>query len=202
MGFISKLWKALWAPSMKPLGLLLGGGLFVGAFGILFFNFVMMEGTSTLEFCATSCHEMKLPYEEYKKSVHYSNPSGVRATCADCHVPHMHSLGTWVDKVMAKMHAALEIYHWVLGTYDTEEKYEAGRWEMANSVWAKMRKNDSAECRYCHDFEAMKLEEQDRSARKKHVRAMKEGKTCIDCHQGIAHKEPEEPEEPEAKEED
>jgi len=39
----------------------------------------------------------------------------------------------------------------------------------------------------------MNLELQDRSARKKHdpERLAKSGKTCIDCHQGIAHNLPE-----------
>lgn len=200
MSFIKNMWTKLWKPSKLSLGVLLGGGLLAGAFGIMFFNFVLMEGTSSLEFCATSCHEMSLPYKEYKESAHYNNPSGVRATCADCHVPHMYSFGSWFDKVMAKMQAALEIYHWIIGTYDTHEKYEAGRWKMANSVWDKMKARDSAECKYCHAFDAMKLEEQDRSAKKKHARAMKEGLTCIECHQGLVHEEPEEPEEEEAEE--
>jgi cytochrome c-type protein NapC len=39
---------------------------------------------------------------------------------------------------------------------------------------------------------------QDRSARSKHSAATDKGETCIDCHKGIAHKEPEEPEETEA----
>ena len=48
----------------------------------------------------------------------------------------------------------------------------------------------SAECRNCHDFTSMDLSEQDRSARKKHSRAIDEGETCIDCHKGIAHRLP------------
>ncbi|PVV19814.1 MAG: cytochrome C, partial [gamma proteobacterium symbiont of Ctena orbiculata] len=41
------------------------------------------------------------------------------------------------------------------------------------------------------------LSEQDRSARKRHPKAMDEGKACIDCHKGVAHEEPDEPDEPE-----
>ncbi len=37
----------------------------------------------------------------------------------------------------------------------------------------------------------MDLSEQDRSARKRHERAVAKGETCIDCHEGIAHKLPE-----------
>ena len=58
-----------------------------------------------------------------------------------------------------------------------------------------MRKTDSRECRNCHDFTAMDLSEQDRSARKKHAKAPERGKTCIDCHKGIAHEYPSRPKE-------
>jgi cytochrome c-type protein NapC len=30
-------------------------------------------------------------------------------------------------------------------------------------------------------------------ARKRHSKAMDEGKTCIDCHKGVAHEEPDDP---------
>ena len=50
----------------------------------------VLEQTNTTEFC-TSCHSMQWVKEEWMESVHYKNASGVRAECADCHVPH--SLG-------------------------------------------------------------------------------------------------------------
>ena len=63
---------------------------------------------------------------------------------------------------------------------------------MANAVWKKMKASGSRECRNCHSFEHMDYEDQDRSAAKKHKWAIENGKTCIDCHQGIAHELPEE----------
>ena len=44
-----------------------------------------------------------------------------------------------------------------------------------------------------HSLEAMELDKQDRSARKKHTleRMQEKGETCIDCHKGIAHQLPE-----------
>jgi len=41
----------------------------------------------------------------------------------------------------------------------------------------------------------MATDEQDKIARKKHAKARDEGKTCIDCHKGVAHDMPDEPEE-------
>ncbi len=161
--------------------------------GILFtglFN-TGLSSTNEMEFC-TSCHSMKVNLEEYKETIHYKNPSGVRATCADCHVPK-----EFGPKIVAKVLAYKDVVHEILGTIDTKEKYEARRWEMASRVWAKMKATDSRECRTCHDWDQMDLSSQDRIARKRHGRAQDEGKTCIDCHKGIAHEEPDEPEEPE-----
>lgn len=143
--------------------------------------------TNEVEFC-TSCHTMQWNFEEYKQSVHYKNASGVRATCADCHVPK-----EFFPKVASKVTALKDVYHQVAGTIDTKEKFDAHRWEMANRVWARMEATDSRECRSCHDFGNMDLSAQDRFARKKHSRAEMKGQTCIECHQGIAHKQPDRP---------
>ncbi len=143
--------------------------------------------TNEMAFC-TSCHSMQINLEEYQETVHYKNASGVRATCADCHVPK-----SFFPKVAAKVLAAKDVYHELAGTVDTREKYEAHRWDMANRVWAKMKATDSRECRSCHDFDTMDLSAQGRSARRKHERAAEEGETCIDCHQGIAHTQPDPP---------
>jgi nitrate/TMAO reductase-like tetraheme cytochrome c subunit len=161
------------------------------AAGILFwggFN-TALEYTNRMEFCV-SCHEMRdTVYEEYKTTVHYKNASGVQATCADCHVPR-----PWTHKVVRKVKATKELYHKVAGTIDTAEKFEQHRWTMANRVWDEMRATNSRECRNCHDFSNMDLSEQDRYSSKRHSRAIDRGETCIDCHQGIAHKMPREPE--------
>ena len=143
--------------------------------------------TNQMEFC-TSCHSMQINLEELKETVHYKNASGVQTTCADCHVPK-----AFFPKVYAKIMAAKDVYHHLIGTIDTREKYEAYRWKMANAVWDKMRSNDSRECRSCHEYQNMDLSEQGRSARKKHARAPMKDKTCIDCHAGIAHFEPDDP---------
>jgi cytochrome c-type protein NapC len=144
--------------------------------------------TNEMEFCV-SCHTMQTNYNEYKESLHYKNQSGVQATCSDCHVPK-----PFVPKMITKLVAAKDIYHEIIGTIDTPEKFEAHRWDMASRVWKKMRDSDSRECRSCHEFANMDLSEQGRSARSRHAKAEEKGQTCIDCHTGIVHNEPEEPE--------
>mgnify|MGYP001031141501 CR=1 FL=1 len=86
--------------------------------------------TNEMEFC-TSCHSMQVNLEEYKQTIHYKNPSGVQATCSDCHVPK-----EFLPKMVAKIMAAKDVYHEIMGTIDTPEKYEAHRWGMASAVWA------------------------------------------------------------------
>ena len=171
----------------RRLGVVLVSVVFIA--GILFAGLFStgLAYTNEMDFCV-SCHSLQIPYEEYKESLHYKNQSGVQATCADCHVPK-----PFIPKMIAKVVAMKDVYHEIAGTIDTPEKFEAHRWDMASRVWARMERNDSRECRSCHEFSNMDLSEQGRSARSRHASAEERGKTCIDCHKGIVHYEPYEP---------
>ena len=157
------------------------------ALGILLwsgFNSLVAH-TNNTEFCI-SCHELRnTVYQEYKESTHYKNPAGVRVGCPDCHVPR-----SWGAKMLRKIQASNDIYHKVVGSIDTPEKFEAKRMQLAERVWASMEASDSRECRNCHSYEAMDFKHQSRRGAKKMNVAMKNGKTCIECHKGIAHNLP------------
>ncbi len=192
---LRRLIAALRQPPKAGVGLgrliaAVSGGLVLVAlvlYGVVFYP--LMEATNTTEFCI-SCHSMQATvYQEYKKSVHYSNRAGVRAGCPDCHVPKQ--LG---PKLVAKVRAAKDVWHEMLGTIDTPEKFEAHRWRMANTVWAMMERTDSATCRSCHTLESMDLNAQDRIAARRHRSALAEGKACIACHKALVHKRPRAPE--------
>ncbi|MBS1190088.1 MAG: periplasmic nitrate/nitrite reductase c-type cytochrome, NapC/NirT family [Rhodocyclaceae bacterium] len=187
MGEPSKtgLWARLKRPSAKYSLLTL---VVLGfAAGIVFwggFN-TAMEATNSLEFC-TSCHDMRdTVYQEYKQTIHYSNRTGVRAICSDCHVPK-----DWMHKMARKVQASQEVWGKLIGTIDTPEKFEAKRLELAQHEWARMKNSESRECRNCHSFEGMNVDKQKARGSKMHALAKKENKTCIDCHKGIAHKKP------------
>lgn len=162
-------------------------GVFFSVFtlGILFwgaFN-TSMELTNNEPFCI-SCHEMRnTVYKEYKETVHYSNRTGVRATCPDCHVPK-----DWIHMVKRKIGATNELFHKLIGSVDTPEKFESKRLELSEHVWENMRKTDSRECRNCHTFNSMNLATQKKSSQRAHKRAVDKRQTCMDCHMGIAHK--------------
>jgi cytochrome c-type protein NapC len=162
------------------LGLFVAGILFWGGFN------TVMEWTNREEFCI-SCHEMKENvFVEYRNTVHYSNRSGVRATCPDCHVPK-----DWGPKMIRKIQASNEVLHKILGTIDTPEKFNAKRLQLAQNEWNRMKKTDSRECRNCHNFEYFDYGIQGRRSANMHQTGLNEGKTCIDCHKGIAHTLPE-----------
>ncbi|HRP25836.1 MAG TPA: NapC/NirT family cytochrome c [Thauera sp.] len=171
-------------PSKKSLGGLLAVGFVIG---ILFwggFN-TAMEATNTETFCI-SCHEMHdNVYQEYKTTIHYSNRTGVRAVCSDCHVPK-----DWTYKMIRKIQASREVWGKITGSISTPEKFEAKRLELARREWARMKSVDSRECRNCHSLESMNTEVQKQRARKQHELALEDKMTCIDCHKGIAHTKP------------
>lgn len=178
-------WKKLRSPAARYSILTLLAGGFVA--GIIFwggFN-TAMEATNELEFCI-SCHEMKnTVYQEYRKTIHYANRTGVRAVCSDCHVPK-----DWTHKVLRKIRASGEVWGKITGTIATPEKFEAKRLKLAQREWARMKASDSRECRNCHSFEGMNTDMQKQRARKSHESALEDKQTCIDCHKGIAHQKP------------
>ena len=157
-------------------GVIIWGGLNTG-----------MEWTNRSEFCM-SCHEMTIPFEELKKTVHYKNRSGTTVQCADCHVASSKTPTDYIFKSFQKIMAARDVIGHIKGTVDTPEKFDAHRLTMAERVWERMKDRDSKECRNCHDFKTMDPAKQKDRSVTKHEGAIEDGKTCIDCHKGIAHK--------------
>ncbi|MCJ8151649.1 MULTISPECIES: cytochrome c3 family protein [Shinella] len=180
------VWTILTTPAATlslaflTLGGFVGGVMFWGAFN------TALELTNTEKFC-TSCHEMKdNVYQELTNTVHFTNRSGVRASCPDCHVPHQ-----WTDKIARKMQASKEVWGKIFGTINTREKFLDKRLELAKHEWARLKANDSLECRNCHSAVAMDFTKQTQRAADIHSRYLLTGKaTCIDCHKGIAHELP------------
>jgi cytochrome c-type protein NapC len=159
-------------------------GFFSGIFFWGGFN-TGMEATNTLEFCI-GCHEMR---DNVYRGIQEDHPLHQshrgRAVCSDCHVPK-----DWTHKMIRKIQASKEVWGKITGVIDTPEKFEAHRLQMAENEWARMKANDSRECRNCHSFDAMDVEKQKLRGAKMHKIGIAEKKTCIDCHKGIAHTKP------------
>ncbi|GHB40751.1 cytochrome c-type protein [Pseudovibrio japonicus] len=183
---IKRFWQVIRKPSVHySLGFLTLGGFVAGIIFWGGFN-TALEVTNTEEFCV-GCHEMESTvFQELKSTIHYTNRSGVRATCPDCHVPH-----NWTSKVARKIQASKEVYGKIFGTINTPEKFENKRLELASHEWARFKANDSLECRNCHSEESMDFTRQSVRASEQHEKFLVSGeKTCIDCHKGIAHRLP------------
>jgi nitrate/TMAO reductase-like tetraheme cytochrome c subunit len=167
-------WFLLGIPVGGLLALALGIGLSAGFLGAL-------KATSTETFCL-SCHEMHTPYQELTRSVHYSNEFGIRAGCADCHIPPGFGPG-----LIRHLLASTQVWDHALGELDTPARFEAHRLELAQRVWLMLKQDDSAECRSCHTSAAMALAKQPPAAAGAHASLVQNGLTCIDCHTGVAH---------------
>ncbi|MEY8205130.1 MAG: NapC/NirT family cytochrome c [Bermanella sp.] len=180
-----RYYSLLLRPTSVAMGLILGFGFFAGIIFWGGFN-TTLELTNTEGFCI-SCHEMNdNVYQEYRETIHYSNRSGVRATCPDCHVPK-----EWTHKIIRKIAASKEVLGMITGVIDSREKFNEHRRSMAMREWQRMKENDSRECRNCHNFEYMDFSEQGHRSVKMHASALASGEsTCIDCHKGIAHQLP------------
>ena len=176
---------ALSPASTLSLGFLTLGGFLMGVVFWGGFN-TALEATNRTPFCV-GCHEMRdKVYEELQGTIHFTNRSGVRAGCPDCHVPH-----EWTRKIARKMQASKEVWGHIFGSISTREAFLDMRRHLAESEWARMKANDSLECRNCHSTHSMDLARQNPRAASAHERFLFTGeRTCIDCHKGIAHRLP------------
>jgi len=175
--------------SMSKKGMLglLAIGAVIGSV-TLFATQKTLHYTSTTEFC-TSCHSQQIPAEEWRGTLHFSNATGIRAGCQDCHIPH-----EGMEYLTTKIGGLKDVYGEITGKIPDAEAYEAQRAHMAQAVWDKFEKNDSATCRSCHNTEAWDLFSQTPKAAEEHMSMEETGETCVDCHRGIAHFPPEQTE--------
>lgn len=183
-GLIKRFWHWFRRPSRMALGALLAIGFIAGSVFIVGFN-TSMTLMNSEEMCL-GCHEMRdNVYQEYIETAHFTNRSGYKVICSDCHVPH-----EFVPKMTRKIVAAKELYGKITGVIDTPQKFNEHRLTMAQSEWKRMKANDSQECRNCHKMDNMDFLAQKSVAATMHREALDQGKTCIDCHKGIAHRLP------------
>jgi nitrate/TMAO reductase-like tetraheme cytochrome c subunit len=156
----------------------------VGGFAGIAFTLILIEFdhyTSSEEFC-TSCHSMELVANPYRESKHYFPTSGVRASCGDCHVSEG-VISATIDHVMGTKDLISQIMH---PEYDNpivsllhtpEAAFEAREW---------FRETGSATCLRCHVKEAIKGTRADTLAIHQENT---EGKSCIDCHINLVHRQ-------------
>ncbi|HQR71908.1 MAG TPA: NapC/NirT family cytochrome c [Burkholderiaceae bacterium] len=154
----------------------------------------MVNASSSNNFCATECHSMQWAVQAYQRGTHYANESGVRATCADCHIPFedrpatpfQYVFGTlWTKGIDGSQDVAAKLR----GTIADRARWEAEKPRLSAQVRAWFKQTGSATCQGCHKLDAfsgqgasavMKLEV--------HSGALKAATAdCLQCHPGVAH---------------
>ncbi|HVP69400.1 MAG TPA: NapC/NirT family cytochrome c [Anaeromyxobacteraceae bacterium] len=171
-----------------PTGALLAGAIFgLAAFAVAN-RAVVYAGTN--HFCATACHTMKAADEAYQHSIHFANPTGVRATCSDCHIVNESTLNKsawqWLQLVAFKARVGFsDVVDEVRGTISTAEKWEAARARLGKQVHSFVKRTDSSTCRGCHDLAAFRAGTMYQLVHGDIVQA--QDVDCVSCHSGIAH---------------
>ena len=168
------------------LGTTVGGAIVFFIAGIIFWGgfHTAMEETNTLEFCI-GCHEMEENvYQEYTPTIHYSNRTGVRATCPDCHVPRplgpqggAQDPGQPGDLSQADGH----------GGYPGEVRRTP-----PDHGEAGLDGDEDDRFPGVPQLPQLRIHEPQVSAAPGPQAApecLRDGQTCIDCHKGIAHKD-------------
>ncbi|MBK1649666.1 cytochrome c3 family protein [Rhabdochromatium marinum] len=157
--------------------------LVAGSVGGVVFMFFLLEFdhfTSSNEFCL-SCHSMTYADDFYRQSVHYNSPSGVRASCGDCHVSEGIIMATYDHAVGTK-----DLIKQLFGPdYDDPVVNALHLPEAAFAARDWFRTRDSATCKRCHTQEAI-LGTRANTAAIHQEDA--QGKTCIDCHVNLVHR--------------
>ena len=141
--------------------------------------------TSTDEFC-TSCHAMKTyiaDAEAFKSSAHQTTKTGVRAGCADCHIPQGLVLATYTHVV----NGVSDLWGEATRDYENPEVWHAEKARLADAVRDWFLANDSMTCRGCHELASIKPER--KRGQTQHEEARKSGTTCIACHYNLVHDE-------------
>ena len=89
--------------------------------------------------------------------------------------------------MVCKVEVVREVWGSITGIIDTPEKYQAHAPAMKEREIARLKANDSQECRNCHDAQRMLSVIQSSKAQRFHRALASNRRTCIDCHAGIAH---------------
>ncbi len=141
--------------------------------------------TNTDAFC-TSCHltgEYIAKSEAYLTSSHQTRSSGVRPTCANCHIPERLVPAIWTHLIKGVQ----DLYGQATYDYEDKQVWQQRRPELAYAARDWMRANDSVTCRSCHEEASIKPKR--KRGQRQHAEAREEGMTCIDCHYNLVHEE-------------
>jgi nitrate/TMAO reductase-like tetraheme cytochrome c subunit len=154
----------------------------------------MVNATSSVNFCATECHSMQWAAAAYEHGKHYVNTAGVRATCADCHIPYEDRPATPFQYVFGTLwtkgvDGTEDVIAKIRGTIADKAKWDAQRPRLSAKVRAWFKATNSATCQGCHKLDAFAAAGPSAfMAMEVHQKLIKASTVdCIECHAGVAH---------------
>ncbi len=147
--------------------------------------------TSTDSFCGTTCHSMTWAVTTYKRSPHFDNRVGVRATCGDCHIPYDSNHPTplqYISLLLFKADRGVKDF-WgeITKRIRTEQEWDKRRPQLAATVETFLNTHDSITCRGCHTIEAFSgpRNEMTQLVHRDIIKA--DTVQCLKCHYGVGH---------------
>lgn len=150
----------------------------------------VVNATSSVDFCSTSCHSMNWAATSYEHGPHFKNPSGVRASCVDCHIPYESRPATPIQYVFGTLwtkgiDTATDTIAEVRGTIADQAKWDRERPRLEKNVKEWFKATNFETCKGCHKFDAFK---ETSPAHGAHAGLVKQDKIdCLACHGGVAH---------------
>ena len=137
--------------------------------------------------CA-ECH--MYPYEEFKKSPHYANAAGLRPSCTACHEPHSFTrIVRYKFIYINKGGYGESPFHKLSNSLRDKPEWDEIRAKLAKKVRDDFLKTNSQKCWDCHGARFdVRLKNL-----KAHKRAIEKKKierlNCIECHYNLVHAE-------------
>ena len=183
---VRRLASRKWLPiaGMLAVGALVGAASLMAAMQAVHYS-------STDEFCTNACHSMQWATDAYRRSEHYSNSLGLRAGCADCHVPyHTKHSGPleYLERVAFKTKIGIrDMIAEARGEIATRGQWEQERPRLSREVEQWFKDSRSITCQQCHDLKAFGG---DYSKMTKMVHAdllLATTVNCIKCHKRAGH---------------
>ena len=133
-------------------------------------------------FCSNVCHAMDNVHQELQKSKHWTTPTGVRATCSDCHVSRRLTFA-----MLDHFVSTGELFVALTNDFSKPGSFEKFRPDAADRARFQFFESDSKNCRECHAMEAIKPSRV--RGQNVHEAAIRDGTTnCIVCHYNLVHK--------------
>jgi nitrate/TMAO reductase-like tetraheme cytochrome c subunit len=147
--------------------------------------------TSTDSFCGTTCHSMTWAAATYKRSPHFDNRFGVRATCGDCHIPYDANHPTPMQYIRLLLfkadRGAKDVWGELTKRMRTEEEWEKRRPQLAATVAHFLKTHDSITCRGCHTLEAFSGPRNAMTQLVHQDVIQADTVDCLECHAGVGH---------------